>query len=419
MELEILFEDIDLDGATIGYFKDKKVKCYGVLLGEKAKVKVTKKNKDFLQAIPIEILEKSPYRIKELEDHFLSCSPLQISTYQYQLELKQKILHKIFGKDLELVPAKETLGYRTKMEFSFFIDDQINLGLFKRGTYKAKYKLPNGCILASEKINTFAINIIKNLNKKNIDPKILKGLIIRESKSEDQLIACLFIKDRNITINSSFYDEFDMEKHGISISYSNPYSPAFTFEQAIEQLGISQISQKLKNLTILYGIRSFFQNNIPMFELALEDIQKQINGSNIVLELYSGVGSIGLYLSQFVEKVLGVESNEEAVKFAKKNAILNQINNFDIINCIAEKFSYDQDFDTIIVDPPRSGLHPSVIKMILEKLPYKVIYLSCNPITQKENVRILESKYNIVFIKGYDFYPHTTHIETLVILKRK
>ncbi|MCX7972154.1 MAG: methyltransferase domain-containing protein [bacterium] len=414
---KVYFQDIDIDGACFGYLGDKRVKAYGVLPGEVAKVKIINKKKEFFEAIPIEVIESSPYRIDSVEEHFISCSPWQVMDYSYQLRLKKQILRNIFGvEDLILEPSPKIFGYRTKVEFSFFIDQKVNLAFFKRGTYKSKYKLSSGCVLASERMNNFAIKIVELINRSSYDFSLLKGFVIRESKSYNDLVGSLFVKSEEIELN------VDLEKNeGFYVFYSDPRSPAFVFTKQINHKGIDKLAEDINGLKIFYGIKSFFQNNVYLFKKAIKDMKFEIDQVKKIIELYCGVGTIGLSFTDLAKEIIGIEIIEEACQFARLNAEVNNIKNYTIIN--ADVVDIDRDLlegaDILVIDPPRTGLNPKVIKKILDCLPNIILYLSCNPLTQKRDCEFLSDRYAIDFIKAYDFYPHTPHIECLVKLIKK
>ncbi|MCX7759323.1 MAG: methyltransferase [bacterium] len=414
---KVYFQDIDLDGACLGYVGGKKVRAFGVLPGETAKVKVVKKRREFLEVVPVEILDSSPYRVNPIEEHFISCSPWQVMDYNYQLFLKKKILENIFGReDIILEPSPEIFGYRTKMEFSFFIDDEINLAFFKRGTYKSKYKLNSGCILGSHKMNEFALKITESINRRLTDYSVFKGLMVRESKANDCLIASLFVKSKEFDL------EIDLEENrGLGIFYSDPNSPAFVFTDKLEYQGIERIMENINGLRIFYGSKSFFQNNVYLLQKAISDMKFEMGYVRKIVELYCGVGTIGLALSNLAKEIIGIELIDEACYFAKINTEVNNIKNYIVLNGDVRDIDTEffKNIDALIVDPPRNGLNNEVIKKIIDCSPHMIVYLSCNPLTQKRDCELLKDKYMIKFIKGYDFYPNTPHIESLMILIRK
>lgn len=418
---EIYFEDLDVEGYAVGYTSNnkKKIKAIGILPGEKAIITPIKKTSDSYITIPLEIIEKSEYRIQEKEDHFLSCSPWQIASYQYQLKLKKEILKKIWGMDVEIEPSIYETGYRTKMEFSFYIDQKPFLAFFKRGSFKAKYKLINGCILADEKLNSFALKILNSLSffPPNELFKTLKGLTIRQSKRYNQYLAGIFVKNQEFKLSIDL-----QENEGLQIYYSDPKSPAFVFTSLLSKQGIEEIKEKVLDIDVYYELSSFFQNNIPLFETALKDIKKHLDNSvRKIVDLYCGVGVIGLNLAKLSEKVLAVEINEQACNFAKLNAKINNIDNFQALCLPVEKINEEllRNTDILILDPPRMGIHPKLLRYILNEQPRKIVYLSCNPITQHRDYTLLKEIYDINFIKAYDFYPFTYHMESLIILHKR
>lgn len=421
-ELIVRFEKIVPEGKSLGRFNGKVVFCYGVLPDEVAKVKIVKEKSNYIEGELIEIIEKSKDRIEIKEEHYLSCSPWQSFDYKKQVEFKKNLLKEIYFQHIKneveidgFEEANEIFGYRTKVEYSFLKENKIYLAFFKRGSKKDKYKLENGCVLASKYMNDIALSIVEKINELNYPFEYLKGLTIRESKSFNQRIGILFIM-KKIIPNIGLFENLD----GLYIVYSFEKSPAFVFTEILKKEGAEFLKEKILDLEIYYGPESFFQNNINLFEKALIDIKNNCENAKKIVEIYSGVGSIILNLKDYGKKIYGVEAVKEACDFSIFNAKINNISNFKIINSYAEKLDFEflQDTDILVLDPPRSGLHKNVINLILSSLPTKIIYLSCNPITQARDYSLLKEKYKIKFLKGYDFYPNTPHMESLLVLER-
>jgi 23S rRNA (uracil1939-C5)-methyltransferase len=197
--------------------------------------------------------------------------------------------------------------------------------------------------------------------------------------------------------------------------------------------GDGYIMEKIGNYTFKITPSSFFQTNSlqakKLFDIVLElgDFSKDEN----VLDLYCGAGAISIFISGYVKTVFGVEMNEEAIEMAKENAELNNISNCEFVSSDVKEFLYklstqcypDSRFrgndNSIILDPPRSGIHPKAAEYILTLEPEKIIYVSCNPATQARDIKLLEEKYNITAIQPVDMFPHTFHIENVVRLDRK
>ena len=190
--------------------------------------------------------------------------------------------------------------------------------------------------------------------------------------------------------------------------------------------GESYINEKIGNYIFKVSANSFFQTNSYQVKTLYDYIIKtaKFKKSDIVYDLYCGTGTIGIYLSSFVKKVYGIELVEDAIKDAKFNAKQNNVKNAYFYACDIKDFFIEskkeiEKPDTIILDPPRPGLHPDVIKDIIALSPTKVIYVSCNPSTQARDVKIMiENKYKIIDIQPIDMFPHTPHIECIITLKK-
>jgi 23S rRNA (uracil1939-C5)-methyltransferase len=419
-EIIVEFEKIGHNGVSIGRYNGKIVFVYGILPGEKAKIRITKEKKNLIKGEVVEILEKSKYRIKESEDHYLSCSPWQVFAYNYQVELKRELLREIFRNfskvDIEIndfFASPDIFGYRTKIEYSFLEENNRYFFAFhKRESFKEKVKLSEGCKLISEKANKVSFLVLEEINKKKI--KDLKTLIIRKSRRYDDIYIALLTSNKNQKFSFS-----NQELTGFSFIYSKKESPASTFDEIIYEWGREYLREKILNLEIRYHYTSFFQNNIELFEKALEIMKENSNEFNKVVDLYSGVGVIGLSLKDYSKEIWSVEINKTATQYAKINAELNDVKNLKTLALASEKIPRDvlENTDLLILDPPRTGLHKKLINIILETKPRTIFYLSCNPITQARDFSFLKQVYSVKKFYGFDFYPNTPHLESLIILE--
>ncbi len=419
-EIIVEFEKIGHNGVSIGRYNGKIVFVYGILPGERAKIKVTEEKKNLIKGEVLEILEKSKYRIQELENHYLSCSPWQVFAYNYQIELKRELLREIFRNfskvDIEIndfFASPDIFGYRTKIEYSFLEENNRYFFAFhKRESFKEKVKLSEGCKLISEKANKVSFLVLEEINKRRI--KDLKTLIIRKSRRYDDIYIALLTSNKNQ--NFSFSNQ---ELTGFSFIYSKKESPASTFDEIIYKWGREYLREKILNLEIRYYYTSFFQNNIELFEKALEIMKENSNEFNKVVDLYAGVGVIGLSLKDYSKEIWSVEIDKTAMQYAKINAELNDVKNFKALTLASEKIPRDvlENTDLLILDPPRTGLHKKLINLILETKPKNIFYLSCNPITQARDFSFLKQVYSVKKFYGFDFYPHTPHLESLLILE--
>ena len=419
-------------GQAIGTLDDgRKAFVWGGLPKELVTIRVTKKKSHFVEGIVTEIIEKSPERITPKDENsYLSTSPWQImpmsseQSYKALLIEEAFLLHnitlpekiKVFSDDVEF-------NYRNKVEFSWFgdktDDDEkktLDLAFFKRGG-KGKV-IVDGTSLAHPSINKLAIEIRDLLREKPIVARQLKTLLIR-SDQHGNAVWQLYIKDRIENLISDDEAKLLSAKGG-EIIYSDPKSPASRITKRLEKFGDTTLSDTILGVAFNYACEGFFQVNIPVYEKALSDMKAWINCNEklLTLDLYSGVGTIGLTIGG--DDVTLVEINEHAVAEMQRNITkLNRPNAKAILAPSEKSLEYITDEQIVIVDPPRAGLHADVTNRLLETAPPRIIYLSCNPVTQARDVSLLQEKYEIVHHQGYNFFPRTPHIEHLVVLDKK
>lgn len=417
-EVILKLEKFDYNGGAIGYLDDKKILVYGAIPDEIVKVKIFGKKKTFYFGEVFEIIQSSENRIKEKEEHFVSCSPWQILKEEKEIYYKKDLIlellreNNLIIENFEIEDSNVYYKYRNKLEFSF-LDNELEFAFFKRGTHKKKIKI-EGCILGFDSINFVGKEILNQIKKENPQPKILKSLILRANR-EGEVVASLFIKEK-IDLLKSDLNVNNLK--GFSLYYSSPLSPASIKTDTIYEIGQNFIKEKILDKVFYFTTNSFFQVNIVMFEKTLKDMKNFIDKSDTVYDIYSGVGTISIALD--LKNINFIESEKENISLKRMNLEINSIRNFRIIEDRAEKaISEIDDKSVIILDPPREGLHKKVVEELIKKEVKRILYLSCNPLTQIRDLNYLKEKYNIVFFKGYNYFPRTPHIETLSILDRK
>jgi 23S rRNA (uracil-5-)-methyltransferase RumA len=420
-------DSIAHNGAAKGIVNGEAIYIHGLIPGETAIVDASRKHGSLFGDIR-EVIEVSPSRKTPEELHYMSCSPWQVIEYPKQVGLKHEILADLFSyynnaPKVQFTPADKYYGYRTKVEYSFIIRDSVgveiplSLAFHIRNAGKSRVELPKGCELLSENVNSIALKICEKLRNAGLTTYELKSLCIRESKTTNSCIAILYVKDK-IFQNIDVYDIPNLV--GFHVWYSTHKSPAVVATEKIYGSGDDFLEEKIGGIKLKYPWDGFFQNNISVFERAVSKMSEYVNKENSILELYSGVGTIGLILADKVKHVYGVEINQSSVDFAKENAIINEIDNYESECLPAEKINSDliNKYDTLIVDPPRAGLHPKLIDQIMMAKPETIIYLSCNPETQSRDYSKIKDLYKIEHIEGFDFYPQTPHLESLMVLKK-
>ena len=432
-----IFETLRLEkivggGQAIGTLDDgRKAFVWGGLPKELVTIRVTKKKSHFVEGIATEIIEESPERITPKDENsYLSTSPWQImpmsseQTYKASLIEEAFLLHNIIlPEKIKVFSDGVEFNYRNKVEFSWFGDktdydekETLDLAFFKRGG-KGKV-IVDGTSLAHPSINKLAIEIRDLLREKPIVARQLKTLLIR-SDQQGNAVWQLYVKDRIENLISD--DEAKLlSAAGGEIIYSDPKSPASRITERLNKFGDTTLSDTILGVAFNYACEGFFQVNIPVYEKALNDMKEWIdcNKKMPTLDLYSGVGTIGLTIGG--DDVTLVEINEHAVAEMQRNiAKLNRPNAKAILAPSEKSLEYITGKQIVIVDPPRAGLHADVTNRLLETEPPRIIYLSCNPVTQARDVSLLQEKYEIVHHQGYNFFPRTPHIEHLVVLDKK
>ena len=419
-------------GQTIGTLDDgRKAFVWGGLPKELVTIRVTKKKSHFVEGIVKEIIEESPERITPKDENsYLSTSPWQIMPMSSEQSYKASLIEEAFSLHNITLPEKIKVfsdgvefNYRNKVEFSWFGDttenstkETLDLAFFKRGG-KGKV-IVDGTSLAHPSINKLAIEIRDLLRIKQIVARQLKTLLIR-SDQQGNAVWQLYVKDKIENLISD--DEAKLlSAAGGEIIYSNPKSPASRITERLNKFGDTTLSDTILGVAFNYACEGFFQVNIPVYEKALSDMKAWINCNEKlpILDLYSGVGTIGLTIGG--DDVTLVEINEHAVAEMQRNiAKLNRPSAKAILAPSEKSLECITGEQIVIVDPPRAGLHADVTNRLLETEPPRIIYLSCNPVTQARDVNLLQEKYEIVHHQGYNFFPRTPHIEHLVVLDRK
>ena len=339
--------------------------------------------------------------------------------------------------------------------------DTLNLAFFRRGS-KGKIVV-NGTSLAHPAINNLARAIRDLLRHKRVSARQLKTLLIRCDQSGG-CVWQLYIKDRLPEIITA--DEAaKLPAQGGEIIYSDPRSPASRITERLAHFGDTTLTDAILDIPFRYACEGFFQVNIPVYEQALRDMKEWVSYNKAhqerqldqlaargdidsqqrvisqkksgqlyvgpglfsddiravklsTLDLYAGVGTIGLTIGG--SNVTLVEINADAVREMQRNiAELGRTDARAVLAPSEQALNYITGKEIVIVDPPRAGLHPDVIATLLQKLPPRIIYLSCNPVTQARDVALLQQSYQITWHRGYNFFPRTPHIEHLIILDKK
>ena len=445
-EVEIL--DLAYGGKGIGKINGLVVMVWGGLPGDKLKVKITQRKKNFSFAEILEIIKPSELRLEPLCSHFAECGGCiwQNLKYEDQLKFKQRQVEESLKRigGFEELPIEPILGsediffYRNKMEYSFGnnLRGELILGLHKRESYLEIFDLKK-CYLLSE-ISNQIVSLLKELfRNKNLPPYhikehtgFLRFLTIREGKNTGERMVNLITAPGDFSFKEEFYSLLAKNFPQIKAVLWSINSKRANIAIGEKEFPLSKertITEKLGKFIFEISANSFFQTNSQQAEKLYEKVLKlaELKGDEEVLDLYCGTGTISLFLAQTCKKVIGVETVPDSIKDASRNQEINKIKNCEFLLAEAKDVLHQyvlekKIFNVVVLDPPRAGVHPKVLENLLKLKPPKIVYVSCNPTTLARDLKFFcGKKYNLEKVLPVDMFPQTHHIETMVQLKIK
>lgn len=396
----MIIEKLDNHGRGICYINNKITFIENALPNEEVEIKITKENKKYNEGIVTKYIKKSSKRIEPKCPYFEECGGCNLlnTTYEETIKYKKDKLESIMSKyakinkNIDIIESQNTLNYRNKITLKVINN---KYGYYVSNTHKL---VPiNNCLLAEQPIKEF----IKDINKLNIK----NGEVIIRSNYNEELLIVINTKDK---INPDI--EYLKENHKIV---------GFIVNNEIIN-GDNKFIEIINNKMFQVSYDSFFQINRYICGKLFELINDNIKEGETILDLYCGVGTLGLNANK-AKKIYGIEIIPNAIINAITNAKINKQNNAyymvgntsKCINKINDKI------DTIIIDPPRSGLDEITRNTIIDMKPNKILYISCDPMTLARDLNILKEYYNINLIKGLDMFPYTYHVECVSVLHRK
>ena len=459
----IVLENIELtDAGSLGKSISKKegdkiIFTKNGVPGDIVDIRVRKKRKSYLEGDIIKYHKYSPKRTDPKCSHFELCGGCswQNMDYEEQLIYKDKEVNENLSrigkigsyKKLPIIKSDKRYYYRNKMEFSFSnsrwitekeireerdILDKNALGFHKSGMWSKVIDIDK-CYLQtniSNKIRNYTKRKALELNLEFFDLKNQNGdirnLMIRTTTTNEIMVLIQFYKYSKKAENllELIKNEFDQITSIMYVINSKPNDTIYDLEILCFS-GKNYITEKIGELLFEISAKSFFQTNSYQTNKLYKIVKSFANlkGNEIVYDLYSGIGTISLFLSKEAKKIIGIETVKDAVQAAKSNSRLNNISNCkfihgDVKDIIANPIRGIKKPDIIIVDPPRNGLEKSVIKSIIKLSPDKIIYVSCNSSTQARDIYELRDFYNLKITQAIDMFPQTYHVENVVLLEK-
>jgi 23S rRNA (uracil1939-C5)-methyltransferase len=451
--LELEIENLAFGGRGIAKLDGFVVFVEGAVPGDFVRAKIVKRKKQFAEAVVIEILRPSQKRIDPECKYFGTCGGCRWQSLDYkdQLEYKTSQVKEAF-KHIGLIDSVEVLDalgspqifrYRNKMEFSFtdsgwLTPEQLEdkniikgsgVGLHVPGVFSKIIDIDK-CLIQPEQGDIILDTVRKFMlssEHKVYDGRKHEGfwrfLMIRHSVAENSFM---------VNIVTGYENRDEIEALGEELKKNCPYVTSFLNNVSSKKASISQgdyellifgdnqITEKIGDHSFSISANSFFQTNTKGAEQLYNVVKEfaDLKGDEYVADLYTGTGSIAIHLSGYANEIFGVEIVEEAIKDARKNCEVNNITNCSFSAGDLKDVIQDMNRrpDVLVCDPPRAGMHKTVVEKILELAPEKIVYVSCNPATMARDISMFKEKYDPVRVQPVDMFPHTYHIEAVAEL---
>lgn len=438
--------DNGFEGEGIAKIDNFTIFIPSALKGEKIKILIVKVLSSHAFGKIIDIIKKSPYRVDSDCVTYKRCGGCNLRHVDYEetLNMKQNAVQSLVNKTLKnKIEVKPTVAmgnpyhYRNKLQFPIGVSKETEpvIGVFANRTHEI---VPiEGCALQDRKaiqISKYVIDVIKEYNLSIYDEKtglgLMRHVVVKTAKVTDEYMVILVINGDKLPHAKEITTKLQGAFPGIVsviVNINKKNTNVILGEKNITVCGKDYIVDRLGDYYFKISPLSFYQVNPvqaeAMYNYAIE--AAEISKKDVVFDLYCGIGTISIFMAKFAKEVYGVEIVEQAIDMAKKNALLNEIDNTHFIAGDTEVILTDliknKEIrpDVIVVDPPRKGLDNTTVNNILEVMPRRVVYISCNPASLVRDLEKLEEKYVVGCVQPFDMFPFTSHVETVSVLTLK
>jgi 23S rRNA (uracil1939-C5)-methyltransferase len=414
--MNVRIEKLVTGGQGLGVLPDgRKVFVWNALPGELVEVEIVREKRSFAEGVAVKVIEASADRVEPKEVTYLSTSPWQVMAEGVEEHHKLSILREQFERehlDMGTLPDRlmtdeRMYQYRNKVEFGFVEEDET-LRLAVTGRRSHEKVAVDGSMLARPELNRAANEVLRLLEQLHVPLGDLSHLTLRCSQ-DGSTVGCL-------TVRAQHFQDLALPPslQGLKVIFVNGFGRKHQ-TKVLQTIGDPVLTDTLLGVSLRYSATSFFQVNVPLYELALEDIKKAVSSQEVV-ELYAGVGSIGLTVG--AKNITLVDIDRFNTVYAKENLRRSSAKGEVVTSSSEKALDYIVSDKSLVVDPPRAGLSPQVISRVLEVKPSQIVYLSCDPATLARDLAKLSRAYKIQTVTAYNFFPRTPHIETLVMLER-
>ncbi|MCI6412126.1 MAG: 23S rRNA (uracil(1939)-C(5))-methyltransferase RlmD [Butyricimonas virosa] len=460
-----LLENIEIkkiaaEGKSIAYVDEKVLFVPNTVPGDIVDVQVTRKRKSFLEGFIVNVRKYSDIRTEPFCSHFGVCGGCkwQNLPYQLQTEFKQQEivdnLQRIGKVELQnvspIIGSPKTTYYRNKLEYTFCnkrfltreeiangqdIDRTPAVGFHVPGLFDKVIDIKK-CYLQAEPSNAvrnfirdYAIEHELSFYDIREQAGFLRTLIIRTSSTGEVMVIVTFGEENRETregLLNALVQQFP-EITSLMYVINEKMNDTITDQEVICFHGNDHIFEQMEDLKFKIGPKSFYQTNSEQtYNLYAKTRELAgLTGNETVYDLYTGTGTIANFVARNAQKVIGIEYVPEAIEDAKINSALNNIHNTvfyagDMKDVLNEEFIRRHGHpDVIITDPPRAGMHKDVVDTILKAAPDRIVYVSCNSATQARDLALMDTDYKVMAVQAVDMFPHTHHVENIVLLHRR
>lgn len=444
--IEIKIDDINFPNKGVGIFEGDKIVIKDTIPGQTVSARISKKRSSGIEGSLIEVIERSPLETEIGCKHFGICGgcSYQKLTYQNELELKKNQVLKLLDNAgisgyefLGIIDAPEHEGYRNKCEFSFgdeYKGGPIALGMRKKGSFYEVVNLTDCNIIDEDylKVIKTVKEFFENRNipfyHKSTHEGQLRHLVVRKGAYTGEILINL-VTTSEITFSMEelkdaiLDNDFKGTITGILHTKNDSIADIVKSDETNIIYGKDYFMDKLLGLDFKVSAFSFFQTNTLGAEKLYSVVRDFVGDTKdkVVFDLYCGTGTIGQIVAKNARKVIGIELVEEAVEAARKNALLNGIDNCEFIagDILKKVDEIKESPDLIVVDPPRDGIHPKAITKIIDFGASEIVYVSCKPTSLARDLQVFEQNgYKVKKVVLVNQFPRTNHVECVVLLSR-
>ncbi|MDN5358457.1 MAG: tRNA (uracil-5-)-methyltransferase [Candidatus Diapherotrites archaeon] len=386
------------------------------LPGEVVEPVRTFRKKRFIYVPEFRLVSPSPDRVPAKCPHYGVCGGcrLQHMSYKDQVRFKEEKLERILGFSVSVTPSPVIFGHRNRIDVVITPD---GIGFRQFGSWWRVFDLED-CPVFGPRAGEAVSSLREYMDDHKLQPYNLKThegflryIVLREGKNTGEFMINLVTTEGGLPDPTPYFSA-DSIYHSVNNTLSD-----VSHGEPIRFWGAEYIKERLKEVLYLIHPNSFFQTNTYQAETLVTLVADHVDGET-VLDLYSGVGTFSIFLAKRGFTVSGIEINPFSVDLARKNAELNGVSADFTVGKDSDVSDF-KEYDTVIVDPPRAGLHPKLAKRLAESGPETLIYVSCNPKTYKRDLETLSNSYRLETVTGVDMFPHTPHVELFSVLRRR